>query len=396
LPDQIEFSVAEVRAIADAAQGEDRAALLAGVERVRALLADLHKDPKSLSSKDIPSEFLKTVLEITGAERGVIGERTGCNQLRGGAVLPKSSRFGITRIVLQSLLQNGKFVYCTNAFGDPRFSSSRSIMRDRTGSLMAVPLAIEGQLVGYVYIDAIDRADAFRPVHLCVLAYAGEKLMQVMAELQSAQQHAKSDATPQPLDPKTEQQLIQDAGPGSGFFRANKREKRILAIAELGRKRSPAGLAEILAHMRDKDAMVAAACATALVEYGTYSTPKENAVQFCDRVFSEFAADDVPQLRVIAGVLKRVADENSLVRLELLQRLNSDQLSEKVRTTLAPLKDYFEKKSAIRSGETDASLPIDSRPKMPLMDFDSRRRSEQAHEDWIKSGRKGPAPGSQF
>jgi hypothetical protein len=346
-----------------------------------------------LATREVPGEFLKLVLEIAGGERGVIGESAGCNVLRGGAILPRSSRFAITRIVLQSVLREGNYVLCNNAIGDGRFSSSRSVIRDKIGSLIAAPLWMEGRLIGYLYVDSLDQVDVFKPAHLWVLAYAGLQMAQVLAEQQMAQELAQSEAAPKPLDAKAEQQLLQQAVAQSGFFRANKRETRIQAIAELGRRRSTAGLAEILPGLTDKDPIIAAACASALEAFGAHSFPKESAVQFCDRMLTEAAAEDVARRQAITGVLQRVGEQNSLVRMELSQRAaTGGVLPDSVRAVLTRLKEHFEKKMAISPGESEASLQVSSRPKIPLLDFDRQKRYEQARQDWIKSGRLGPEP----
>jgi GAF domain-containing protein len=371
---QLEFSAAEVKALANTVPMEERQLLHENARRIRELGNTLRQEPATLIGKEVPAEFLQLLLELVHAERGVIGERPGCSLLHGGAIIPRSSRFAITRVVLQSVLREGKYVFSNHAAADPRFTTSRSVLREQTGSLMAIPLIMEEHAVGYLYIDALDQPNVFRVSDLCLLAFSGEQMALVLAEQQLAEQLARNRDAAQPLDARTEEQLLHDVRQQAGFFRGNKREKRVHALAELGHSCSSAGLSEILTAVADKDAIVAAAAVTALTSFGSLSFPHAAAVQFCERVFEELQQGDASLHPLLTEALEKTADQNPLVRIELLKRLKSSSLSPALRNALSPLKDYFERRAAVASAESEQSLDVNSRPKVSLVELQRRAR----------------------
>lgn len=73
-------------------------------------------------------------------------------KVRGGGA--GSAEVSLSRSITEQVLQQGKSTLTSDAQQDPRFQANQSIMLGGIRSIMAVPLAIEGRVLGMVYVDS--------------------------------------------------------------------------------------------------------------------------------------------------------------------------------------------------------------------------------------------------
>jgi len=127
-------------------------------------LEALYEISRALNSSLHLETALATVVEaairLTGAERGYLmlfDERTGKLQFQVARGLRSESldetAFEVSRSVVYEVAQTGEPVVTLNAQKDPRFSDKASIANFLLRSIMAVPLRIQGRLLGTLYVD---------------------------------------------------------------------------------------------------------------------------------------------------------------------------------------------------------------------------------------------------
>jgi phosphoserine phosphatase RsbU/P len=118
-----------------------------------------------LSLDDTLSQVLDCVFQAIRADRGYVmlleapeGKKNAPPELvckaqktRGG---DNSSEVSLSRSITEQVLQQGKAMLTSDAQHDPRFAANQSIMLGGIRSIMAVPLAIEGRVLGMIYVDS--------------------------------------------------------------------------------------------------------------------------------------------------------------------------------------------------------------------------------------------------
>ena len=120
---------------------------------------------------------MDTVVELTGAERGFVVLRGGpAGDLEFAAARGidreqlKQDDFTISSTVVNQVASSGVPELTNNASSDPRYQSHESVIGFALRSIMAVPLATRGEIIGVVYCDNRFLAGAFSQRELAVLA----------------------------------------------------------------------------------------------------------------------------------------------------------------------------------------------------------------------------------
>src|SRR5258707_4903061 len=105
--------------------------------------------------------IMDQLLQLTGAERGYIslrGPEANAAEVRvAWNVEPQQTEMKIVEHVFESK----QLLVTTNAAEDSRFSSQESVVSYALRSMMAVPLEIEGEVLGVMYVDKRVKAGLF-------------------------------------------------------------------------------------------------------------------------------------------------------------------------------------------------------------------------------------------
>ena len=115
--------------------------------------------------------ILDAALEVTGAERGFLllsdGEEVATASARGAEGTPlEGDARALSRSIARRTIEGGEPVLSTDAEADERFQGAASIHDLRIRSVLCVPLKIQSEVVGAVYLDSrLDRG-VFGPPHL--------------------------------------------------------------------------------------------------------------------------------------------------------------------------------------------------------------------------------------
>jgi signal transduction histidine kinase len=135
------------------AKGDEHARLLALYEVSRALGSSLLLD-------DVLQQVMDAVIQLTGAERGLLllfdqqsherAVQVGRN-FEGKDLSPQDIQ--VSRTVIKEVLRTGEGVVTTNALADERFRAQESVVAYALRSILCVPLRSRGQVMGVVYVD---------------------------------------------------------------------------------------------------------------------------------------------------------------------------------------------------------------------------------------------------
>lgn len=121
-----------------------------------------------LSLDETINQVLDCVFSAIAADRGYVlllegnegGEEKGekmlvCKSMRTRSGSPQSlDQVEISRSISEQVLRRGDSVLTSDAQHDPRFQEHRSIALSGIRSVMAVPLAVEGRVLGMIYVDS--------------------------------------------------------------------------------------------------------------------------------------------------------------------------------------------------------------------------------------------------
>lgn len=129
-------------------------------DRLEALYEISRALNSSLHLETALSTVVEAAIRLTGAERGYLmlfDERSGKLQFQVARGLRAEhldeTAFEVSRSVVYEVAQTGEPVVTLNAQKDPRFSDKASIANFLLRSIMAVPLRIQGRLLGTLYVD---------------------------------------------------------------------------------------------------------------------------------------------------------------------------------------------------------------------------------------------------
>ena len=113
----------------------------------------------SLDEQTVLDQVMDAVIQLTGAERGLLMLRDddGGLQMKAARNLDQqtlgSEHFRYSRTIANHVLDTGEAVLTTNAVEDPRFAGQASIVSQSLRSIMAVPLWARGNTIGVAYVE---------------------------------------------------------------------------------------------------------------------------------------------------------------------------------------------------------------------------------------------------
>ena len=154
--------------------GEERAAndqqrRLAAVYEVSRVLGT------SLDLDEVLNQVMDAIIHLTGAERGFLmlfdtgaePEIRVARNMEREALDDEAS--GISRSVINLVVETGEQVVTTNATRDPRFYDQPSVVAHHLRSILCVPLQARGSLIGVIYVDNRIRSGVFDEADLEML-----------------------------------------------------------------------------------------------------------------------------------------------------------------------------------------------------------------------------------
>ena len=195
----IELHAPESRSMAGIVE---RAGILEG--RLRRLLRINKRLNSDLRLSRVLETIIDTVIELTDAERGFLLLKDGNGELvvKVARNIDQTSLEGpsssISRSIAKQAADSGEPVITVDAAGDSRFSDLLSVSDLHLRSVLAVPLAVKGQVVGTIYVDHRLRKGVFGDDELAmVLDFADQGAIaienaRVVSELRRREQQVQS------------------------------------------------------------------------------------------------------------------------------------------------------------------------------------------------------------
>ena len=155
-------------------QADDSAQIL----KQNKILGALSQASMALISNRPVGELLEFILEIAvkviRAERGVVMLKTAAGDLEVEALRTNegsspTKEMTFSRTIADKVVAEKVSILTSNALADPRFKSQDSIVSLGIRSAMCVPLWHEETVAGLIYVDSLNRADAFTRDDLTLL-----------------------------------------------------------------------------------------------------------------------------------------------------------------------------------------------------------------------------------
>jgi transcriptional regulator with GAF, ATPase, and Fis domain/tetratricopeptide (TPR) repeat protein len=180
----------------------ERSAVLEG--RLRRLLRINKRLNSELRLARVLETIIDTVIEITDAERGFLLLKDA-----GGELVVKVARnidqttlegpgLALSRSIAKQAADTGEPVITVDAAGDSRFAEHLSVSDLHLRSVLAVPLAVKGRVVGTIYVDHRLRKGVFGDAELAVvLDFADQGAIaienaRIISELRRREQQVQS------------------------------------------------------------------------------------------------------------------------------------------------------------------------------------------------------------
>jgi transcriptional regulator with GAF, ATPase, and Fis domain len=115
---------------------------------------------QGLEQEDFMDRILDLVIEVTGAERGVLF----LTQAQGQTLIPAVGRQidhttlqdaqSISRTLIRQLRRRSEPIMTPDAVSDPRFNTSNSVVLNKIRSILAGPLQVGDRVIGAIYVDS--------------------------------------------------------------------------------------------------------------------------------------------------------------------------------------------------------------------------------------------------
>ena len=197
-----EAKVLELHSGKSAAGLVERAAVLEG--RLRRLLRINKRLNSDLRLSRVLETIIDTVIELTDAERGflLLKDSDGELVVKVARNIDQTTLEGtsssLSRSIAKQAAESGEPVIAVDAAGDSRFSELLSVSDLHLRSVLAVPLAVKGQVVGTIYVDHRLRKGVFGDDELAmVLDFAEQGAIaienaRVVSELRRREQQVQS------------------------------------------------------------------------------------------------------------------------------------------------------------------------------------------------------------
>jgi transcriptional regulator with GAF, ATPase, and Fis domain/tetratricopeptide (TPR) repeat protein len=177
----------------------------AGLEsRLRRLLRINKRLNSDLRLSRVLETIIDTVIELTDAERGFLLLKDGDGELvvKVARNMDQTTLDGtgssLSRSIAKQAADSGQPVVAVDAAGDSRFSELLSVSDLHLRSVLAVPLAVKGKVVGTIYVDHRLRKGVFGDDELAmVLDFADQGAIaienaRVVSELRRREQQVQS------------------------------------------------------------------------------------------------------------------------------------------------------------------------------------------------------------
>jgi phosphoserine phosphatase RsbU/P len=152
---------------------ETSADILAVISRVSVALLS------SLSLDETLNQVLDFIFEALPADHGylMLFEKMSphaeheliCKAMKTRKAMPALTEVKISHSISEQVLKQGSSVLTSDAQQDPRFQQQHSIVLSGIRSVMAVPLAIEGRILGMIYVDSSFGTNRFTEPQLQLL-----------------------------------------------------------------------------------------------------------------------------------------------------------------------------------------------------------------------------------
>jgi GAF domain-containing protein len=113
----------------------------------------------SLELNHVLNDVIDTVIQLTGAERAFLmlvqGEEDlalrAARNSKGQVISEEDVTF--SRGIIKSALDEGQPIIATNAQEDERFQDMKSVLRHDLRSIMVIPMLLQGEPLGVLYLD---------------------------------------------------------------------------------------------------------------------------------------------------------------------------------------------------------------------------------------------------
>lgn len=176
--------------------GEDtllsaRADTLESILRRTRDFAVLHEVSKAVQSETdgrvMLERVLALILDVTQCERGFAALLDEAGELELEVVHtsrgPSEGRAVVSHTVAEHVLDRGLAVICADAAADERFRDAASILLSETRSLMAVPIVVNGRVLGIIQIDSSHLGRPFDERDLDLLSMVASSVGVALANL---------------------------------------------------------------------------------------------------------------------------------------------------------------------------------------------------------------------
>jgi HEAT repeat protein len=321
----------------------------------------------------------------------------------------------LKQLIFNTFLHDDKprTVYQRETILEPGTEERSELTRDRVlASLVYAVSRIQSEEADELLADLFEQvragrlprpgretADVLMQAYMRVGTKRGEAPLGVFPGAQAAQQEDEPAAeVAKPLSPE-ELALLRDLD-ARFLVAAKRRTARVAAMAGLANRRTLAAIPRIVRHLADKDPIVAAAAATALVDYGR---PPAKA-HVLDRLHSELlhalqSGDELLRKKVVE-VLARLGPRRSPLKERLEALLTGDRLDPATRKLLAPLL-VAPQAAPVRAPGADgedapaagsATARAAKAGPEHVTKLEKRRQYLLARQAWLRSGKKGPEP----
>ena len=120
---------------------------------------------RGLDKEDFMDRVLDLVIEVTGAERGLLflvqNDRLATAAARSIDRSTLEDAQSISRSLLRQVKRKAEPVMAADALTDARFSASNSVLINKIRSMLCVPLIVTDRVVGVIYLDSRANAHLF-------------------------------------------------------------------------------------------------------------------------------------------------------------------------------------------------------------------------------------------
>lgn len=150
------------------------------LEQLEELLRTFTLITSSLELDLVLEEVMDTVIRLTGAERAYLMLRDRESGELDLAVARNWDRENIadqeavfSSSVVNQALEDGQAILTTNAQADDRFQNVKSVVNNQLRSILCIPLALQGRVIGALYADNRITQDVFRHEQIPLLTAFG-------------------------------------------------------------------------------------------------------------------------------------------------------------------------------------------------------------------------------